>query len=51
MINQHKAENKHLQAIYSPETSADFHRNTWHYIPDDNYRCENLKFNNLNFGS
>jgi hypothetical protein len=36
-----------MEAIYSSETSIDFQRTTWRYIPEDsivhNHRCENLK--------
>jgi hypothetical protein len=35
-----------MDAIYSFETSVDFHRTTWRYIPEDstlhNNGCENL---------
>jgi hypothetical protein len=38
-----------MEAIRSSETSVNFHRTTWRYIPEGrslhNYRCENLKFN------
>jgi hypothetical protein len=36
-----------MEAIFSSETSVDFHRTTWRYIPQGknvyNYRCDNLK--------
>jgi hypothetical protein len=36
-----------MQATCSHETSVDFQRTTWRYIPEDRtlyaYRCENLK--------
>jgi hypothetical protein len=36
-----------IEAIYSSETSVDFQRTTWRYIPEDNilhnHRSENLK--------
>jgi hypothetical protein len=36
-----------MGAICSSETSTDFQRTTWSYIPEDgtfhNHRCENLK--------
>jgi hypothetical protein len=36
-----------MEAVCSSETLVDFHRTTWHYIPEDNtldnHRCENLK--------
>jgi hypothetical protein len=33
-----------MEAICSSETSVDFQRTTRRYIPEDNHRCENLKF-------
>jgi hypothetical protein len=40
-----------MDAIYSSETSVDFHRTTQRYISEDttlhNHRCENLKSNKL----
>jgi hypothetical protein len=36
-----------MEATYSSETSVDFQRTTWRYIPEEitlyNIRCENLK--------
>jgi hypothetical protein len=36
-----------MEAIYSSETSVDFHRTVWNYILEDttlhSHRCENLK--------
>jgi hypothetical protein len=33
-----------MKAICFSETSVYFQRTTWRYIPEDNHRCENLKF-------
>jgi hypothetical protein len=36
-----------MEAVYSSETSVDFHQKIWHYIPEDGkfhgHRCDNLK--------
>jgi hypothetical protein len=36
-----------MEAVYSSETSDDFHGTTWRYYPEDrirhNHRCKNLK--------
>jgi hypothetical protein len=46
-----------MEAIWSSETSGDFHWNTKRYIPEDttfqDHKCENLKSNkiSISFGS
>jgi hypothetical protein len=33
-----------MEAIFSSETSVDFERTIWRYIPEDNHRCYNFNF-------